>query len=66
MGQNFIISQIQNCKLLDQFTNFCDPNDWSKLVAYCLKFILKLLKKHVAGTKSHKKARYTKIIKSIQ
>ena len=66
MGQNYIRSQFQDCKLLNQFNNFCDSNDWSELVAYCLKFILKLLKKHVAGTNLHKKVRNTKILKSIQ
>ena len=36
------------------------------LVAFCFKFILQLLKKHVARTNSHNKARNTKIIKLIQ
>ena len=66
MGQNFIRSQFRDCKLLNQFNNFCYQNGRSKLVAYCLKFILKFLKEHVAGTNPHKKARNTKIIKSIQ
>ena len=65
-GTNFIRSPFRDCKLLNQFNNFSYQNDWSKLVAYCLKFISKLLKKHVAGTNSHKMARNTKIIKSIQ
>ena len=66
MGENFIRSQFRDFKLLDQFNNVCYPNDWSKLVASYLKFILKLLKKHVAGTNSHKKVRNTKILKSVQ
>ena len=66
MGQNFIKNQFRDCKLLNQFNNFCYQNDWSKLVAHCLKFISKLLKKYVAGSNSHKKVRNTDIIKSIQ
>ena len=66
MGQNFIRSQFQDCKLLNLFNNFCYPNDWSKLVGYCWKFILKLFKKHVVGRNSHKKVRNRKIHKSIQ
>ena len=48
------------------FNNFCHPNNWSKLVVYCLKFILKLLEKYITGARLHKKARNTKVIKSIQ
>ena len=49
MGQNFIRSQFRDCKLLNLYNNFCHPNNWLQLVVFCLKFILKLLKKHVTG-----------------
>ena len=65
MGQNFIRSPFQDCKLLNLFNNFCHPNNWSKSIVFCLKFILKLLKKHVTGTNFCKKAGNTKIIKSL-
>ena len=45
MGQNFIRSPFRDSKLLNLFNNFCHPNKWSKLVVFCQKFILKLLKK---------------------
>ena len=66
MGQNFIRSPFRDCKLLNLFNNFCHPNNWSKLVVFCLKFILKLLKKHVTGTNLYKKARNKEAIKAIQ
>ena len=49
MGQNFIRSQFRDCKLLNLYNNFCHPNNWLQLVVFCVKFILKLLKKHVTG-----------------
>ena len=64
-GTKFIRSPFRDFKLLNQFNNFCYQNDWPKLVAHCLKFLSKLLKKHVAGTNLHRRARNTKIIKSI-
>ena len=65
-GKSFIGSQFRDWKFLNQFNKFCHPNNWSKLLVYCLKFVLKLLKKHVAGTNSHKKAKNTNIIKAVQ
>ena len=65
-AQNYLKQSQKMKKLLNQLNNFCYQNEWPKLVAHCLKSISKLLKKHVAGTYSHKKARNTKIIKSIQ
>ena len=38
---------IRDWKLLNQFNNFCQTNNWSELVGCYLKSILKLLKIHV-------------------
>ena len=65
MRQNLIRSQFCDLNLLKQFNNFGDPNKLSKLDVYCLKLYLKLLKKHITGTKLHKKAGNTKLIKSV-
>ena len=65
-GTKFIRSPSRDCKLLNLFNNFCHPNNLSKLLVFCLKIILKLLKKHITGTNLYKRARNTKIIKSIQ
>ena len=61
-GTKFYNKSISRWQIIESIQQFL----LSKLVAYCLKFILKLLKKHLAWTNSHKKARNTKIIKSVQ
>ena len=59
-------SQFRDWKLLNQFSSFCYPNNLSKLVVYCLKFILKLFKNYESGTKLYQNSGNTKIIISIQ
>ena len=62
----FYEKSISKGNFVNQFNNFCHPNNGSKMVVYCMKFILMLLKKHITEKKLHKKARDTKIIKSFQ
>ena len=66
MGQNLTRNQFRDCQLLNLFNSFYYQNDYTNLVTHYLKFISKLLKKHEVGENSHKKARNTKIIRSIQ
>ena len=52
--------------MLSLFSNFCHPNNQIKLIADCLKTILKVLKRHITGTNFHKKSKSTQIPRSIQ
>ena len=63
-GKQFYKKSISTLGIIESII-FSHPNNWSKLLAYCVKFILNLLKKHATGTNPHKKIRNTKIIKPI-